>query len=272
MVAAYPIAKLAALLIRQISKPLANSMKERAKQSYAFRTYVCMPPAQFYHWCEVKSRMWMMGMGQSGKVPKLNEAMAIDLGANMLGEGVIFAVAAVIIVLEYNRSSKKEEERERQRVERMQQLESRIQEMELAGEQRDTQLRHYYRRLLAVQQSPLLSVLSPPPVEELPPPPPPISAVPPQSPTTDVSPPSPTTDVPPPSPTTDVSPPSPTNDVPPPSPITEVNPIAVDAETQPVPLSGGIGEKLDQATSSRVFSESLVGRAIDDARSRATGS
>lgn len=46
VVGAFPIAKLAALLIKQISKPIANACKERAKNNPFFRTYVCMPPAQ----------------------------------------------------------------------------------------------------------------------------------------------------------------------------------------------------------------------------------
>lgn len=43
---AFPLMKLAALAVRQISKPLANSLKTRAKNSHFFRTYICMPPAQ----------------------------------------------------------------------------------------------------------------------------------------------------------------------------------------------------------------------------------
>lgn len=43
---ALPVAKLAALVIKQLAKPLANVAKEKAKQNYFFRTYICMPPAQ----------------------------------------------------------------------------------------------------------------------------------------------------------------------------------------------------------------------------------
>ena len=46
MVAAFPAVKLGTLLIRQISKPLANFVKARAIKSSFFRHYVCMPPAQ----------------------------------------------------------------------------------------------------------------------------------------------------------------------------------------------------------------------------------
>lgn len=46
VVAAFPAAKLGTLLIRQVSKPIANYAKERAKKHPFFRKYICMPPAQ----------------------------------------------------------------------------------------------------------------------------------------------------------------------------------------------------------------------------------
>lgn len=44
--AAFPVAKLGALVMKQLSKPIANYAKSKAKESLFFRTYVCMPPAQ----------------------------------------------------------------------------------------------------------------------------------------------------------------------------------------------------------------------------------
>lgn len=46
VVGAFPLIKLGGLLLRQISRPIANYMKEHAKTHPTFRTYVCMPPAQ----------------------------------------------------------------------------------------------------------------------------------------------------------------------------------------------------------------------------------
>lgn len=46
VVGAFPIAKLGALLIKQVSKPLAKFIQDRSKQSPFFRNYICMPPAQ----------------------------------------------------------------------------------------------------------------------------------------------------------------------------------------------------------------------------------
>lgn len=45
VVGAFPAAKLGALLLKQVSKPIANLVKSQAKSSPFFRKYVCMPPA-----------------------------------------------------------------------------------------------------------------------------------------------------------------------------------------------------------------------------------
>lgn len=46
VVGAFPAVKLAVLAFKQLSKPIANIMKERAKSHPFFRKYICMPPAQ----------------------------------------------------------------------------------------------------------------------------------------------------------------------------------------------------------------------------------
>lgn len=48
--------------------------------------------------------MWALNMGgRSVNVPPLNEAMAIELGANLLGEFIIFAIGAGLLIFEYSR-------------------------------------------------------------------------------------------------------------------------------------------------------------------------
>lgn len=46
MVAPFPLAKLAILAVKQMSKPLANYIKRRAKAHRVFRDYICIPTAQ----------------------------------------------------------------------------------------------------------------------------------------------------------------------------------------------------------------------------------
>lgn len=56
-----------------------------------------------YNWCEVKAKMWVLNLGKPVNIPVLNEAMAIELGANLLGEGIVFIIAAGVLIAEYNR-------------------------------------------------------------------------------------------------------------------------------------------------------------------------
>jgi len=84
--AAFPLAKLGILLVKQISKPLANSITSRARKSKVFRDYFCIPMAQFFHWADVKIRMRILNLGKVQTVPKLDEKKAIETGAQVCNE------------------------------------------------------------------------------------------------------------------------------------------------------------------------------------------
>ncbi|XP_064345498.1 optic atrophy 3 protein isoform X2 [Camelus dromedarius] len=105
VVGAFPMAKLLYLGIRQVSKPLANRIKEAARRSEFFKTYICLPPAQLYHWMEMRTKMRLMGFNAESVKP-LNEEAAAELGAELLGEATIFVMACSCLVLEYWRHQK----------------------------------------------------------------------------------------------------------------------------------------------------------------------
>ncbi|XP_029154840.1 putative OPA3-like protein CG13603 [Nylanderia fulva] len=111
-VGVFPALKLGVLFVKQISKPLAKFLVNQAKSHPIFRTYFIIPPAQFYHWAEVKAKMYIMNLGKPTKVAKLNETMAIELGASLMGELIIFGVAGGCVILEYNRQVTKEAKKE----------------------------------------------------------------------------------------------------------------------------------------------------------------
>ena len=83
MVAAFPLAKLGVLVIKQVSKPLANAIAKRARSSRIFRDFICIPSAQLFHWADVKVRMRILNLGKVTKVPKLDEKKAIDTGSQV---------------------------------------------------------------------------------------------------------------------------------------------------------------------------------------------
>ncbi|XP_015741036.1 optic atrophy 3 protein [Coturnix japonica] len=110
---AFPIAKLLTLGARQLSRPLAARIKAGARASPFFRTYICLPPAQLYHWVEMRAKMRIMGF-RGAAVKPLNEEAAAELGAELLGEAIVFGVGGLCIYMEYARqagqSRRKEEE------------------------------------------------------------------------------------------------------------------------------------------------------------------
>lgn len=118
----FPALKLGVLFVKQISKPLAKFIVNQAKNHPVFRTYFIIPPAQFYHWAEVKTKMYLMNLGKPTKVAKLNENMAIELGASLMGEVIIFSVAGGCLILEYNRQVAKEAKKEELRLKQIQQF------------------------------------------------------------------------------------------------------------------------------------------------------
>ncbi|XP_070502598.1 putative OPA3-like protein CG13603 isoform X2 [Chironomus tepperi] len=144
-VGAFPAAKLGVLALKQISKPIANVLKTRAKSSPFFRKYICMPPAQFYNYMEVKMKMLALNLGKPTAVPKLTEAMAIELGANLLGETIIFAIGAGLLILEYQRQSRKELLKEQMIMQEKMELQATLNELAFQAERQDTQIRELTR-------------------------------------------------------------------------------------------------------------------------------
>ena len=89
VVGAFPLFKLGFLVVKQISKPIANSIAKRAKKSRIFREYLCIPTAQLFHWYDVQIRMKLLNLGKATTVPKLNEEKAIETGSQLLSEFIL---------------------------------------------------------------------------------------------------------------------------------------------------------------------------------------
>ncbi|XP_023292746.2 putative OPA3-like protein CG13603 isoform X2 [Lucilia cuprina] len=147
VIGAFPAAKLGVLAIKQISKPIANIIKSKAKEHPLFRNYVCMPPAQLYNWVEVKTKMWALNLGKPVNVPPLTEAMAVELGANLLGEFIIFAIGAGLLIFEYARQTSNEAKKQEKAKLEKDELTNRLAEMTFRLERQDAQLREMTRVL-----------------------------------------------------------------------------------------------------------------------------
>lgn len=144
VVGVFPALKLGVLFVKQISKPLAKFLVNQAKNHPVFRTYFIIPPAQFYHWAEVKAKMYVMNLGKPTKVAKLNETMAIELGANLMGEVIIFSVAGGCLILEYNRQVAKEAKKEEVRLQQLQTFTNEIENLNKITLQQKSEIQYLH--------------------------------------------------------------------------------------------------------------------------------
>lgn len=139
-----PIIKLAFLLVKQVSKPVAKKIAASAQERPLFRNWVCAPIGQWAHFMEVKVRMAGLNLGQGRvtRVPRLAEDKAVQQGSELLSEIIIFGTAMGLLTFEYNRSSDKEAVKQEQLKADRELIKSKILEMELQLERQRGQIQH----------------------------------------------------------------------------------------------------------------------------------
>lgn len=152
--AAFPIAKLGFLLIRQVSKPIAKSIAERAKKSPVFANWICKPVAQLFHFYEVKVKMRALNLstGKVTKVPKLSETQAVQQGAEILSEVIILSIASAILIYEYNRQKEKEEAKEDKVKADREAIKNKIYDLELKVERQSVQIRNLAKTAINLEE------------------------------------------------------------------------------------------------------------------------
>jgi hypothetical protein len=107
-------------------------------------------------------KMWVMNLGKPVAIPSLNEAMAIELGANLLGEAIIFTVAAGVLILEYTRQSRKESAKEEARKDELNHIHYTINELYFQAEKQDAQIRELMRMISDLERKVIIKPWVPP--------------------------------------------------------------------------------------------------------------
>ncbi|XP_038075070.1 optic atrophy 3 protein homolog [Patiria miniata] len=148
--AAFPLIKLASLAIKQISKPLAKRIQMVAKTRPLVRKYICIPPAQLYHWMEVNLKMRILGLGKATKVEPLTEEAAVEQGAEIIGETFLFAVAVGTIAFEYYRQQRKDQKHEGEQTSAITELQQRVEELGITIEEQDAKIRELNRQVVGL--------------------------------------------------------------------------------------------------------------------------
>lgn len=120
--------KLGALLVRQITRPMANVLKRQAKNHAAFNE-ICIMLAQKMHVTDVILRSKLTPTKFRQPIRPLNDAKAVENGATLLSEAFVFTVTGSLVVWETLRQRQKELDRREQVRKDISTLQSEIEEL-----------------------------------------------------------------------------------------------------------------------------------------------
>ena len=121
-----PLAKLLSLTVKTISKPIAKRIKSRAVDHDGFKR-MCINVAEFNN----KTTHHFNRIVRKYNVPyrSINEEYAVNKGAEMLGELVVYSIAGGLIIEEYTRTKISKAKNEQEVQDRLRILESEIKEI-----------------------------------------------------------------------------------------------------------------------------------------------
>mmetsp|Transcript_1285 Transcript_1285/g.1965 ORF Transcript_1285/g.1965 Transcript_1285/m.1965 type:complete len:116 (-) Transcript_1285:983-1330(-) len=108
---AFPLLKVGTLAVKTLAKPLANVLKEQAKDHPELRR-ICVNIGQFVNEKSVKVNMRFLGH-KITEVKPLNESAAVSKGADILGEGFIYSVSVATVLVEVYRREKENQVKKR---------------------------------------------------------------------------------------------------------------------------------------------------------------
>lgn len=97
----------------------------------------------------MRTKMRIMGF-RGTTIKPLNEEAAAELGAELLGEGVIFLIGGGCMILEYSRQAANSRRKEEELNAAITDLQTQLAELTLTTETLDAQLREVNRRLVSI--------------------------------------------------------------------------------------------------------------------------
>lgn len=87
-----------------------------------------LPPPAVYHWVEMRAKMRLMGF-RGAAVKPLNEEAAAELGAELLGEAIVFGVGGLCLYLEYARQTGQARRREEEQAAALREVGERLERL-----------------------------------------------------------------------------------------------------------------------------------------------
>jgi hypothetical protein len=103
MLTPLPMIKFGGLVVRTLTKPLANAVKARSKTHPTLKSFCHLIGQKQHDWL-YRFHMSYRGIGNYTVKP-LPKDQAIENGANVIGELILFSVALGVASFEYTRSA-----------------------------------------------------------------------------------------------------------------------------------------------------------------------
>ena len=104
VVHAFPLVKLGIILLQQMSKPVVKLVSNMAVNNNIICTHVCKA-ANCFHYYDVKIRNSIQCVRKTDKLQILSEKEAIEKGAHLLSELIIFIIASAIAIFQYKKTN-----------------------------------------------------------------------------------------------------------------------------------------------------------------------
>ncbi|KAJ2995537.1 hypothetical protein HDV02_000654 [Globomyces sp. JEL0801] len=127
------------LLVKTLAKPLANRLKRSVKKQSTFFENICIQIAQSYNRLDMKLKMNFLDY-KTEPITPLSEAKAVELGANFLSELIIFSVGAITIMGEAYRSNKSKNDKQKDMVDAIIELEENLRIHQLLLQSQQSQI------------------------------------------------------------------------------------------------------------------------------------
>uniref|UniRef100_A0A803LLP1 OPA3-like protein n=1 Tax=Chenopodium quinoa TaxID=63459 RepID=A0A803LLP1_CHEQI len=117
----FPVIKIGTLALRTLSKPIATRLKQQAGLHPKFRELI-ISLAQANHRLTTTLQRRIYGHATDVEIRPLNQERAVQAASDLLGEMFIFLVAGAAVIFEVQRSAKSEAKKEEKRLQELEAL------------------------------------------------------------------------------------------------------------------------------------------------------